>query len=96
MSTLRPEETELVGNWELIGGKLVADAVAARIQALVSGPLIPVRASPDGWDTLYLDPSDDRLWELSYPDSQLHGGGSPLLTLLSPEEADNRYGYRLG
>ena len=95
MSTLRPDETELVGKWELVGGRLVADAVATRIQMLLSGPLIPIRASQDGWNTLYLDPSDNRLWELSYPESHLHGGGPPSLTLLSSEEADKRYGYRL-
>jgi hypothetical protein len=27
------------------------------------------------WDTLYRDPATGKLWEVTYPESQRHGGG---------------------
>ena len=45
-----------------------------------------------GWSKLYRDPSDGRLWELTFPNSEWHGGGPPCLTCISREKADGKYG----
>jgi|GEM_PF-4986057 hypothetical protein len=36
------------------------------------------RVNPDTWETEYLD-AQGRRWVMDYPDSGLHGGGSPRL-----------------
>ncbi|PSQ82866.1 MAG: hypothetical protein BRD44_06480 [Bacteroidetes bacterium QS_7_67_15] len=51
-------------------------------------------ASDGGWSILYRDPADERLWELTYPQGHLHGGGPPLLRVVSEEEAAEKYGAR--
>jgi len=33
----------------------------------------------NGWGALYKDPKDNRFWELTYPKSEMQGGGPPLL-----------------
>ena len=45
-----------------------------------------------GWSALHFDPADGRLWELTFPESRLHGGGPPLLHVVSEEEAREKYG----
>lgn len=92
MTELSADERELVGGWEESAGRTVADATARRIELLVSSALERVASSADGWDTLFRDPKDGRLWELSYPDSGTHAGGAPRLTALSVEEAAVKYG----
>ena len=73
---LRSGETELVGNWVVQAGSVVADDVSKRIEVLISSTLKEIGSSEDGWDVLYVDPSDGRYWELTYPDSGAHGGGA--------------------
>jgi hypothetical protein len=89
---LRPDETDLVGRWILRDGQVVGDPVCHRVKALVSGPLERIAADETGWDTLYRDPSDGRLWEHTYPQSELHGGGPPRLTVIDPVTAQVKYG----
>lgn len=49
-------------------------------------------ASADwGWSTLYRGPAD-HLWEKTYPQSHQHGGGPPLLHVVSEKEAKEKYG----
>ena len=91
MTKLRPEETDLLGEWEVVGGVVVADATYLRIETLVEQILQKVAVDKGGWDTLYRDPEDGRYWELTYPDSSWHGGGPPRLTYLSAEEARAKY-----
>jgi hypothetical protein len=93
MIQLQPEEHVLVGKWEFRGGRVVPDTTAERINQLVAEQLVKVAASTDGWSELFIDPNDRRLWELSYPDSGQHGGGPPLLRLLRPDEASQRFNY---
>ena len=89
---LRPEESDLVGRWLARGDRVEADAVAERIERLVAGHLQPLGAADGGWSRLYRDPRDGRLWEYTYPESHLHGGGPPRLRLLAPEDARAKYG----
>ncbi len=89
---LGSEETRLVGRWERSGDHFVEDAVALRIRALVREQLVFRARSADGWDALYEDPADGRLWELIYPAAEMHGGGPPELRHLSAAEAKTKYG----
>jgi len=85
---LLPEEHELygftaAGQWDL--------AAQARIQQLVSQHLQRVTAADGGWSVLFRDPQDGRYWELTYPRSEMHGGGPARLAELSLEAAQQRY-----
>ncbi|SHN12734.1 Imm27 family immunity protein [Roseibium suaedae] len=57
------EEDEYVG----------ADALSRRTK------LTEIRVDPEKWETLYQDMETGDLWVLDYPNSHLHGGGSPRL-----------------
>lgn len=93
---LGPEESTLIGQWVVDGGSIRKDAVAERIEALVRGHLIEVATTDAGsWEVLYRNPADDRLWELTYPQGEMHGGGPPALTLVSADNAARKYGYML-
>ncbi len=85
-------ETELLGSWVNKAGSIIADDVSKRIEALISKELKGVGTSGDGWDALYIDPSDGRYWELTYPDSDSHGGGAPKLSSMTAEQVKAKYG----
>lgn len=87
MLFLQPHETELIGRWIFCDGRMVEDAVAQRIHALISSELTLVSVSGDGWSRLYLDPKDGRRWEFTFPSSYLQGGGPPCLRLVSSHES---------
>jgi hypothetical protein len=86
LELLSAQETELVGSWEEDDGSIVADAVAVRIDWLISNVLAVVGASKDGWSTVYRNPSDERFWLHTYPQSEMHGGGPPSLRAISADE----------
>jgi hypothetical protein len=88
-------EIVITGNWILQGGRPVADEVCKRIDTLTKTYLVKVGQDASGWNTLYLDPTDGRYWELIYPQSELHGGGPPELRNLSVQEANQKYGTQL-
>lgn len=90
---LAKHETKLEGRWLFENGQVTADAVAQRIEQLVSESLQQVAVSPDGWGRLFVDSNDQRLWELSFPESEMHGGGPPMLKVVSIESAKEKYGY---
>ncbi len=92
---LRPEETVLVGAWVEKGGTVRSDAVAERIKYLIDSELEFVADGEEygAWETLYRDPQDNRLWERTYPQSGMHGGGPPLLRYLSESEARSKYKF---
>jgi len=94
MSSLQPSERELTGRWLSRDGRLVADDTCERINDLVQSHLRLLGRDGSGWDALYSDPVDGRLWELIYPQSELHGGGPPQLRCLTREEAEMKYGQR--
>ncbi|NCC98721.1 MAG: hypothetical protein EOL95_03325 [Bacteroidia bacterium] len=49
----------------------------------------------NGWEILYKDNSDNRLWELIYPNSEMHGGGAPMLRTIDKESAISKYGVSI-
>lgn len=85
-------ETDLVGQWVAKGRKVVGDAVTGRIEWLVSQHLVLLGSAARGWDELYRDPVSGKLWELTWPQSQLHGGGPPRLTVISADDIRAKYG----
>jgi hypothetical protein len=85
-------ESDLLGSWVVVEGKVTADPTAERIEALIYEGLEKIAVDATGWETLYRDPDDGRYWELTYPQSEMHGGGPPRLTCLSPERARAKYG----
>jgi hypothetical protein len=45
------------------------------------------------WETLFEDPDDGRLWERTYPQGEMHGGGPPALRVISVDEARAKYDF---
>jgi len=88
-SPLRSDESVLIGRWLTTSGGLVEDEVTKRIRSLVSDSLVQVAGG--GWEILYRDPQDNRLWELTYPQGELHGGGPPMLAHITAEDASRKY-----
>jgi hypothetical protein len=74
-------EKIIKGNWIMIGDKIVEDESCQRIEYLTKHVLIKIGVSKSGWEKLYYDKSTKSYWELSYPDSHMHGGGPPQLAL---------------
>lgn len=93
MPILHPDETLLEGRWCADGGKIEADSTALRIGHLVRDHLDRLAASADGWSILYRDRIDGRLWELTYPQSEMHGGGPPRLETIDPKVARVRFNF---
>ena len=89
---LTPHDTDLVGQWLLKKGAVEADATCRKIEWLIAHQLVQLGADSSGWDELYRDPDDGRLWELTWPQSEMQGGGPPRLTCLTIEAAQRKYG----
>ena len=85
------DEREIRCKWHVVGGRVQGDEGCQRIDELTSGYLRKLEADPSGWEMLFVDPEDGRYWELTYPESALHGGGPPLLRNLTREEARSKY-----
>lgn len=90
-------ETDIVGNWITVVGKVRADEACERIEWLTTHDLRRVAVSPQsgGWETLFQDPNDGRFWEKTYPQGEMHGGGPPRLTALSVEKAHQKFAIGL-
>ena len=63
---LRDDEVELRGGWTVGGANVRADAVCERIEWLLASRLERLATDASGWETLYRDPRDGRLWEHTY------------------------------
>lgn len=92
MKDLSTTKDKLIGEWSVVGGKLVPNEACFRIDYLINHALQRIGTDESGWDILYRDPKDGRLWELTYPQSHMHGGGPPKLTLMSASQANEKYG----
>ena len=84
---LKPEETELVGMWLDLGVKMTGDAIADRVEWLTSTQLKKVAENPGELSELYIDPSDNRLWEKLLP----FAGGPPTLRCITQVDAAARF-----
>lgn len=92
---LLPHERVLTGSWVRAGADVVGDPICNRIDALIQSHLRELAKDRTGWETLYLDPEDGRLWEHTYPNSERHGGGPPELRLIEAGTAQMKYGVGL-
>jgi hypothetical protein len=88
---LQPEETLLVGKWIFRRSGTIGDETTRRIHDLVERELIRLAADESGWITLYRDPGDGRLWERSFPEGYMHGGGPPQLRCITSAEAAEKF-----
>ncbi|HPT12785.1 MAG TPA: Imm27 family immunity protein [Bacteroidales bacterium] len=91
MKLLRHED-KLIGAWILKDNKVIEDNICERINWLVSSYLIKIKTDTTGWCILYQDPEDKRFWELTYLQSELHGGGPPSLINLPNTMVAEKYG----
>ena len=89
--TLLPNEELLVGSWVRRGDGVAGDETCKRIDRLVTETLEHIADDPTGWDSLYRDPADGRLWERYYTQSDSHGGGPASLRHVSVSEAKAKY-----
>ena len=86
-----PDETEIVGEWIVYEGEVQGDESCQRIHTLTKCYLEKLGSDQTGWETLYRDPGDGRLWERSYPQSEMHGGGPPTLRIVDREQIATKY-----
>lgn len=93
---LASAESDLIGKWRLEGDAVVADETCKRIDWLISHHLVHVGTDSSGWDDLYRDPQDGRLWERTWPQSEMHGGGPPRLACVNLDEACRKYKIQPG
>ncbi len=85
------DEEALVGRWVVRDNEVIADEVCQTINHLISTRLRRVAEREGGWTVLYEDPIDKSYWELTYPHSEMQGGGPPKLTKLSIDNAWRAY-----
>jgi hypothetical protein len=90
-----PRESIFIGHWPVDGSSVIADEMCQHIELLVANHLIELIHSADGWSTLFRDPTDDRLWERTYPQAKLHGGGPATLRCVSLAQARATYDYEI-
>jgi hypothetical protein len=80
---------DLNDRWVVDGSQVRAEGDAAKIDALLSVELVKISATDGGRRTLYQHRAAGTLWELSYPQSEMHGGGPRRLRqlqLTTPED----------
>lgn len=76
---LKPNEDLIVGNWIFECGGTLADENCKRIEWLIKHCLAEVSRADGGWTTIYRNPADGCYWQLTYPHSEMAGGGPPTL-----------------
>lgn len=95
MRELGPHEVLLHGS---LGDGITGapDEVETRIRWLVAHCLQALGRTAEGWDWLFRDPRDGRLWEQTYPHGSLHGPGARRLAIVEEEAARRKYGLPEG
>lgn len=89
-------ENRISGSWNFSDGKMVEDENCKRIKFLTREVLNEIAKDESGWQTLYLNKEDNSYWELSYPQSEMHGGGPPeLCRVMNNNELNERYNLQL-
>ena len=88
---INPKENILKGSFILTKKGVELDDISKRINELISNYLIKIKTDETGWDTLFKDPSDNRFWELVYANSDMQGGGPPILRYISIHDANIKY-----
>jgi hypothetical protein len=91
---IRPDETEIVGSWIFNDNRMSADSAEARIEELTGSHLQKLANDSTGWEALYRDPNDGRLWELTFSHGPMQGGGPKKLWNITNEIARQKYGFQ--
>jgi Immunity protein 27 len=88
-------ETVILGQWILKEGQIFRDPICLRIEDLISNYFLKIGDSQESgeWETLFKDPNDGRLWERTFPNGELHGGGPPKLSIISEQTARIKYSF---
>jgi hypothetical protein len=73
---------QLREEWIKAGDRMVVSGDGAVITEWLASKLHKVQTDASGWRVLYQHRETGQFWELSYPMSQMHGGGPRLLTCL--------------
>lgn len=58
-----------------------------RIDSFIAKHLNELTVDSSGWKKLYSNKLTTEYWILTYPASEEHGGGQPLLTLVKEQDA---------
>jgi hypothetical protein len=80
--------SDLKETWVMRDGKMVAEGDCETIDNLL-GSLDRVKDGLGGWVILYLHRNTGEFWELSYPQSEMHGGGPRRLQRLNITSPDS-------
>jgi len=83
-------KTVIEGKWTLDGQNVCGDAAWDEINSMLR-TLTLIGSGDGGWSKLYRHPDSGTIWELTYPQGEMHGGGPPRLEALSDDEAGMRY-----
>ncbi|WP_390634540.1 Imm27 family immunity protein [Oryzibacter oryziterrae] len=78
-----PKFSDLSDLWGLREARMVNEGDGAAIDALLANELVKLAMTDGGWRTLCQHRLTGRLWELSYPNGEVHGGGPRRLRELS-------------
>ena len=70
---------------------VVGDENTDRIKWLCKEVLQEVATDFSGWETLFRDPASGLLWERTFEQGAMHGGGPPSLRQTEPALAAERY-----
>jgi hypothetical protein len=62
------------------------------VESYIAENLTKIATNQSGWDTLYINKATEQYWVLTYPNSQLHGGGHPELTRVSKLVVKKEFG----
>ena len=65
--------------WVMHGSEIKAEGDAAKITDLLKDKLERLNVTDGGWRRLLRRSTDGSLWELSFPQSEMHGGGPRVL-----------------
>jgi len=85
-------ENKIVGKWILKDGKIIGDKNNQLIEQMIENELVEISRKDGGWTVLYKSSIDNNYWELTFPQSELHGGGPKTLERLSFEDISTKYG----
>jgi hypothetical protein len=84
-------KSKLVGKWIYQNGVMKKDDITQQIEWFINNHLKKITTDNTGWDVLFQDPDDERFWQLTYTQGELQGGGPPMLTCISRDEAKSKY-----
>jgi hypothetical protein len=93
MKRLASNESTLLEEWVVNGSNISRGDVGERIDWLLENGLEKIAVDSSGWSSLYVDTGDRRMWELTYPQSEMPGGGPRLLQMVTLEDAKRRFNY---